>query len=180
MNLIVAADRKWGIGRDGGLLASLPTDMKYFKENTSGKVVVMGRKTLESLPGRRGLPKRINYLLTSDPDYKAERCLTVCSEEQLMRELAGYDTDDVFIIGGATLYNRFYKLCDRLLVTKIDADLDADTFIADFDQDPDFEIGSESETISENGISYRFVIYNRKRKQTCGTGGFAACPEGGK
>ena len=72
MNLIVAADRKWGIGRDGGLLASLPTDMKYFKDHTMGKVVVMGRKTLESMPGRKGLPGRTNIVLTSDPGFSAE------------------------------------------------------------------------------------------------------------
>ena len=82
MNLIVAADNKWGIGRDGGLLASIPTDMKYFREHTTGKVVVMGRKTLESMPGRRGLPKRINYVLTTDPAYEADRLeklKTMCS-----------------------------------------------------------------------------------------------------
>ncbi|MBP3895001.1 MAG: dihydrofolate reductase, partial [Mogibacterium sp.] len=66
MNLIVAADNKWGIGRDGGLLCHLPSDMKYFREKTKGKVVVMGRKTFESLPGGKGLPDRINYVLTTN------------------------------------------------------------------------------------------------------------------
>ena len=162
MNLIVAADKNWGIGRDGGLLASLPSDMQYFKEHTTDKVVVMGRRTLESLPGRRGLPKRTNYVLTSNPDFEAERCITVNSEEALREALSKYDPDEVFLIGGAMLYNRFYKDCDRLYVTKIDADLDADTFITNFDEDPDFEIVSESEPISENGITYRFVIYEKK------------------
>lgn len=163
MDLIVAADKRWGIGRDGGLLADLPTDMKYFKEHTTGKAVVMGRKTLESLPGGRGLPKRTNYVLTSNPDFEAERCITVNSEEALREALSQYGLGEVFLIGGATLYNRLYKQCDRLYVTKMDADLDADTFIVNFDEDPDFEIVSESEPVTENGITFRFVIYERKK-----------------
>lgn len=162
MNLIVAADNKWGIGRDGGLLASIPTDMKYFKEHTLDKVVVMGRRTLESMPGKRGLPKRINYVLTTNPDYEAERCTVVNSEDELWQELSQYEPDDVFLIGGAALYNKFYKLCDRLYVTKMNADLNADTFIVNFDDDPDYEVESESEPITENGITYRFVVYAKK------------------
>lgn len=162
MNLIVAADNKWGIGRDGGLLASIPTDMKYFKEHTLDKVVVMGRRTLESMPGKRGLPKRINYVLTTNPDYEAERCTVVNSEDELWQELSQYEQDDVFLIGGAALYNKFYKLCDRLYVTKMEADLNADTFIVNFDDDPDYEVESESEPITENGITYRFVVYAKK------------------
>ena len=162
MNLIVAADSRWGIGKNGGLLADLPTDMKYFREHTRDKVVVMGRRTLESLPGKKGLPKRVNFVLTSNPDFEAERCTVVHSEDELWEAVSEYEPDDVFLIGGATLYNRFYKYCDKLYVTKIDADLDADTFIVDFDKDPDFEIISESEPVTENGLTYRFVIYKKK------------------
>jgi dihydrofolate reductase len=162
MNLIVAADNKWGIGRDGGLLASIPTDMKYFKDHTTGKVVVMGRKTLESMPGKRGLPKRTNYVLTTNPDYEAERCIVVNSEDELWEELSQYDPDEVFLIGGAALYNKFYRMCDRLFVTKMDADLNADTFIVNFDEDSDYAVVSESEPVSENGITFRFVVYERR------------------
>ena len=162
MNLIVAADSKWGIGKDGGLLASIPTDMKYFKEHTMGKAVVMGRRTLESMPGKKGLPGRVNYVLTSDPDYEAERCITLNSVDDLRRELMRYEPDDVWLIGGSTLYNSLYRECGRLYVTKIDADLDADTFITDFDSDPDFVIVSESGPVTENGLTYRFVVYEKK------------------
>ena len=162
MNLIVAADSRWGIGKNGGLLADLPTDMKYFREHTRDKVVVMGRRTLESLPGKKGLPKRVNFVLTSNPDFEAERCTVVHSEDELWEAVSEYEPDDVFLIGGATLYNRFYKYCDKLYVTKIDADLGADTFIVDFDGDSDFEIISESEPVTENGLTYRFVIYKKK------------------
>ena len=149
MNLIVAADNKWGIGKDGGLLAHLPTDMKYFREHTEGKAVVMGRKTLESLPGKKGLPKRVNYVLTKNPDFKAERCIAVHTEDELWDAISRYDPENVWLIGGATLYNWFYNL-------------GADTFITNFDEDPDFEIVSESEPVTENGITYRFVVYEKK------------------
>lgn len=162
MNLIVAADNKWGIGKDGRLLAHLPTDMKYFREHTEGKAVVMGRKTLESLPGGKGLPKRVNYVLTKNPDFKAERCIAIHTEDELWDAISRYDPENVWLIGGASLYNWFYSMCDRLYVTKMDADLGADTFITDFDEDPDFEIISESEPVSENGITYRFVVYEKK------------------
>ena len=161
MNLIVAADNKWGIGKDGGLLAHLPSDMKYFKEHTQGKAVVMGRKTLDSLPGGKGLPNRVNYVLTTNPDLKAERCVAVHSEDELWDAISRYEPDDVYLIGGASLYNWFYTLCERLYVTKMDADLGADTFITNFDEDPGFEIISESEPITENGITYRFVVYQK-------------------
>ena len=162
MDLIVAADRNWGIGKDGGLLADLPTDMKYFREHTTGKVVVMGRKTLESLPGKKGLPKRTNIVLTTNPDYEAERCTIVNSEDELFEEISKYEPEEVMRMGGGAMYNKYYKLCDKLYVTKIDAVLGADTFIANFDEDPDFEVASESEPITENGLTFKFVVYKKK------------------
>lgn len=162
MNLIVAVDKNWGIGRDNGLLASIPTDMKYFKEHTMDKVVVMGRKTLESMPGKRGLPRRTNYVLTRNEEFEAERCTIVHNEEELLEAIDQYNPDDVFLIGGATLYNKYYKLCDKLYVTKMDAELNADTFITNFDEDGDYEMISESEPITENGITFRFTIYKKR------------------
>ncbi len=164
MNLIVAADRNWGIGKDNGLLASLPTDMKYFREHTQGKVVVMGRKTLESMPGGKPLPNRINYVLTANPDYQAEGCIVVCGEYELFDAIAKYPPDNVLLIGGGSLYRRFYKYCDKLYVTKIDAEFEADTFIPDFDSDDDYAVISESEPVTENGLTYRFVVYKRKKE----------------
>ena len=162
MNLIVAVDKNWGIGRDGKLLASVPGDMKYFKEHTTGKVVVMGRKTLESMPGGKGLPNRVNYVLTHDAEYKAEGAIVVNSEEKLFAELDKYAADDVYLIGGASLYNKYYKMCDKLFITKMDADLNADAFIVNIDEDSDYFVASESEPQEENGIKYRFLVYERK------------------
>ncbi|MBQ6388225.1 MAG: dihydrofolate reductase [Mogibacterium sp.] len=161
MNMIVAADRNWGIGRNNGLLADLPTDMKYFREHTQGKIVVMGRKTLESLPGGKGLPKRTNIVLSANPDFEAEGCIIVHSEYELFDELAKYDPDNIFLIGGASIYNRFYKYCRRLFITKMDADLNADAFIVNIDEDEDYRLISESEPVTENGITFRFLVYAR-------------------
>ncbi|MBQ0041632.1 MAG: dihydrofolate reductase [Clostridiales bacterium] len=163
MNLIVAVDKNWGIGRDNGLLAHLPGDMAYFKATTSGKTVVMGRKTLESMPGKRGLPNRTNYVLTSNPDFAAERCIVVNSEDELMKALSAFEPDDVFLIGGASIYNKYYKMCDKLYITKMDADLNADTRIVNIDEDGGFEVVSESEPMTENGVTYRFLVYERKK-----------------
>lgn len=161
MNMIAAVDSNWGIGRAGGLLAHIPTDMKYFRDHTLGKVVVMGRQTLESFPGKKGLPGRINYVLTSDPNYSAERCITVNSIQELRDKLSQYNPDDIWLIGGASLYNQFYRECGRLYITKMDADLGADTFIVNIDEDTDYEVISESDPVTENGITFRFLIYRR-------------------
>lgn len=161
MNLIVAVDEKWGIGRDNELLASVPGDMEYFKQKTMNKVVVMGRKTLESLPKKRGLPKRVNYVLTRRPDFEAERCIVVHSEEELMAELDRFPPDDVFIIGGDSIYRRFYERCDKLYITKMYADLGADRFMVNLDEDDRFAVTWESDLQHENGIDYRFLVYER-------------------
>ncbi len=162
MNLIVAVDEEWGIGCGGQLLANIPGDMKYFKETTMDKVVIMGRKTLESLPNKRGLPKRVNYVLTSNEEFEAERCITVNSEEELLHELEQYDSNQVFIIGGESIYRHFYQRCEKLYITKMHAKLGADRFMVNLDEDPEFHVTWESELHEENGIEYQFLIYERK------------------
>ena len=161
MNLIVAVDEKWGIGCDNNLLASIPVDMQYFKEKTTDGVVVMGRRTLESLPKQRGLPKRINYVLTSNSGFEAERCIAVHSEEELFKELEQYDPEHVFIIGGESIYKKFYKYCDKCFITKMHADLHADKFMVNLDEDEAFKETWKSEMHSENGIDYEFTLYER-------------------
>lgn len=164
MKMIVAVDNKWGIGCNNCLLISIPKDMQYFKEHTLDKVVVMGRKTLESMPGSKGLPKRINIVLTTNKNYEADQCIVVHSEEEMFDEIARYNPDDVYLIGGASMYNKYYKHCDRLYITKIDADLNADTFIINVDEDDDYDMVSESEPIAENGVTYRFCVYEKNKE----------------
>ena len=99
MNLIVAVDRNWAIGKDNKLLVSIPDDMKFFRETTTGKVVVMGRKTLESFPNSKPLPNRVNIVITRDMNYDAKGAVVVHSKEELDKELEKYNSDDIYIIG---------------------------------------------------------------------------------
>ena len=159
--MIMAADRNWGIGNRGGLLCHLPGDMKFFRETTKGKTVVMGRATLESLPGAKGLPGRRNIVLTTREGYTAENAEVVHDEEALFRALEGTDPDEVFVIGGARVYRDLLPHCDTLYITKIDHAFPADRFFVNIDEMPEFRMAEESGIREENGFRYRFVRYER-------------------
>ena len=163
MNMIAAADKNWGIGRKGKLLAHLSGDLKYFKEKTLGRAVVMGRKTLESLPGGKPLPGRANIVLTTNPDYKKEGCIIVRSMEELREKCAEFPADEVMIIGGATLYNRLMEECDSLFITKIYEEFEADAFIKNADKLPDYKVVWQSDMQEEHGIRYQFFEYKREK-----------------
>ena len=127
MYAIVAVDEKWGIGRDNGLLFRLPADLKRFKALTTGGTVLMGRKTLDSLPGGRGLPGRRNIVLTGQRDLVPENAETVHSPAEAVFA-AG---EDAWVIGGESVYRTFLPLCDRVYVTRVAADGGADVFFPD-------------------------------------------------
>lgn len=165
MNMIVACDKNWGIGKDGHLLCHLSGDLKYFKEMTMGKTVVMGRVTLESLPGSKGLPGRRNIVLTRNKDYEPKDAEVVHDLSELDEALEGTDTDDVFVIGGAKVYDDLLLLCRNIYVTKIDAEFEADTFFRNLDQSRRFSVESSSDVMEENGIKYRFVKYVREHNE---------------
>lgn len=161
MNLIVAVDKNWGIGKNGGLLTHLPQDLKFFKEKTVGKVVVMGRSTLESLPNGNPLPNRTNIVLTHKEDFEKEGVTVVHSMEALMELCNQYPSEDVMIIGGASVYNELMEICDALYITKMYYEFEADTFIKNVDALPQFKVVWESEVVEENGISYQWFEYRR-------------------
>ena len=163
MNMIVAADKNWGIGKGNSLLVHLPGDLKYFKERTLGKAVVMGRKTLESLPGGRPLPGRTNIVLTANPDYEKEGCVIVRSMDELREKCAEFPADGVMIIGGATLYNGLMEECDSLFITKIYEEFEADAFIKNADELPHYKVVWQSEQQEEHGIKYQFFEYKREK-----------------
>ena len=160
MNAIVAVDRNWAIGRNGKLLVHLPGDLKYYKEKTTGNVIIVGRKTLESFPGGRPLPNRVNVVLTTDRSYDVEGCIICHSKEEALAAVAEYDAEDVFIAGGAEIYRQFMDDCEEFYVTKIDGEFEADTYFPDLDA-AGFRVIWESEPHQENGISYRFMRYGR-------------------
>lgn len=161
MNCIVVVDENWAIGKDNDLLVHLPGDLKYYREKTIGKVIVIGRKTLESFPGQKPLPKRTNLVLTGNPDYKNDACIVCCGEEALLEEMKKYDDDDIFISGGESIYNRYLDKCDNVYVTKIFKAFDADKHFKNIDEDENYKLTWTSEINEENQIRYQFCKYER-------------------
>ena len=162
MNLIVNADKNWGIGRENQLLVHIPNDMKMFRQTTTGKVVVMGRKTLESFPNGMPLPKRTNIVLTTDQDYDGRGAIVVHSEEELFEELKQYADEDIFIIGGESIYRMMLPYCDTAYVTRLDYAYDADTYFPDLDARKEWEIVKESEEQTYFDLEYVFLKYQRR------------------
>ncbi|WP_122642017.1 dihydrofolate reductase [Luxibacter massiliensis] len=164
MNMIAAADRNWAIGFQNKLLVSIPSDMKFFRETTSGKVVVMGRKTLESFPNGLPLKNRTNIVLTTNIEYQVKDAVFVHSEEELLEELKKYDSDEIFVIGGESIYKQLLPHCDTAYITRIDHIFQADTYFPDLDADGDWELTEESEEQTCFDLEYRFTKYRRKER----------------
>ena len=164
MNLIVAVDRNWGIGYKGRLLVSIPNDHKMFRKETLNKVIVYGRKTLETFPLSQPLDRRTNIILSRNPDYQVRGAVVVHSIEELLKELEKYDSEDIYIIGGESIYRQMLPWCDTVHVTMIDYAYQADAFFPDLDKDPEWEITADSEEQTYFDIPYTFVRYSRKRQ----------------
>ena len=163
MNYIVSVDRNWGIGKNNDLLFSIPTDMKFFRETTLGKTVVMGRKTLLSLPNGKPLKNRENIIMTRDRNFSVCGAEVVHSVDELFELIKNKDSDDIFVMGGAEIYNLLYKYCKFAYITKVDADAYADVFIENLDCLNNWSIVKESETIFENQLEYRFLTYENSK-----------------
>lgn len=162
MKLIVAVDKNWAIGYKNQLLVSIPSDMKQFRQKTTGHIVVMGRKTLESFPGGLPLKKRRNIVLTSNRNYQVKDAVIVHSEEELKEELKKYDTDEIFVIGGESIYRMLEPLCDEAFITKIDHSYQADAHFPNLDADPSWVLKEESEENTCFDLEYVFTRYERE------------------
>ena len=158
MKAIVAVDKKWGIGKKNDLLFSLPEDMKYFREKTLNKVVVMGSNTLKSFPNGKPLKNRTNIVLFPGGE-KRDDCIVVDSLDELSAELKKYPADDVFIIGGAMFYKTMLPYCSEVLATKVNADGNAEVFYENLDENPKWKCVSESQPVITNGYEIRFTVY---------------------
>lgn len=163
MNAIVAADRNWAIGKDGDMLYSLPLDLKYFAGITKGKVLVLGRKTLESFPGSRPLPKRHHIVLSRDASYAPPGVQVVHSIPQLAQAIASYPPDEVMLLGGDSIYHLLIDCCLQAYVTKVDAQAPADSFFPNLDEKPNWRLISCEEPIVDNGTSIRFCVYQNSQ-----------------
>lgn len=165
MNVIVAVDQNWAIGKEGDLLFHLRGDMKRFRQMTTGKTVLLGRKTLESFPGEKPLPNRRNVVLTSRTQEQPGIEI-VHTMEELAAAASSEPEDDVFVIGGGSVYAALLSRCRRAYITRVEAiDAGADTFFPNLDKLPGWEIEQTGEAITENGITYRFVDYMNRNIQ---------------
>ena len=161
MKLIVNVDKNWAIGKDGKLLFRLSQDMKFFKAHTVNNIVVMGRKTLDSLPGGRPLTNRTNIVLSKDTSFKRDG-VTVCNNGGELALLLRDVTEDVYVIGGQSLYRDLLPFCDTAYVTKVDAAVEnADAFMVNLDKSPEWTVCEKSEQMEENGLKFRFFTYKR-------------------
>ena len=162
MIAIAAVDNNWAIGNDGKLLANIPADMKYFREVTTGNVIVMGRKTLDSFPGGRALPNRVNIVLTRDRSFQRKNVVVAHDFEELDELLAQYDPDRVFCVGGASVYEQLLPKCDKAYITRIDYEYAADAYFPNLDQKPEWVKTEESEEQTYFDICFEFTTYERK------------------
>ncbi len=161
MKAIVNVDNNWGIGIGDKLLNHIPADMKFFRETTTGNVVVMGKTTFLTFPGPKALPNRVNIVLTTDKSWSAPD-VTVChSTDELFAELEKYDTDSVFVIGGSSVYEQLLPYCDTAYVTKVDSAKTADKFFPNLDEMQEWSVADESESMEHNGTEFRFITYRK-------------------
>ena len=161
MNIIVAVDKNWAIGKDNKLLVSIPADMKMFRQETSGKVVVMGRKTLESFPNGLPLKNRTNIVLTGNKDYKVKDAIVVHTLEEVLKEIEKYPKEEVYCIGGDSVYRQLLPYCDTAYITKIDFAYEADSYFENLDEKDEWKITGRSGEQTYFDLEYEFLKYER-------------------
>lgn len=163
MNLIANVDNNWAIGKNNQLLVRIPADMKFFRETTTGKVVVMGRKTLESFPNGQPLKNRTNIVLTHDRSYQVKDAIVVYSIDELKEELKKYASEDIYMIGGESIYRQFVDECEVAHITKVDYAYDADAYFPNLDEKPEWQITQDSEEQTYFDLIYHFYKYEKTR-----------------
>lgn len=162
MNLIVNVDKNWAIGFKNELLVSIPADMRYFREMTTGKVIILGRKTLETFPGGMPLKNRTN-IVVSRKNSSIEGAVVVPSIEEAVKEAQKYASEDVFVVGGASIYEQMLPYCDTAYVTKTEFSYQADTWFPNLDKLAEWELTGESEEQTYYDLEYYFLKYERKK-----------------
>ena len=157
MKLIAAVDRNWALGKDGDQLVYLKEDLKRFRALTLGKCVILGRRTLEALPGGRTLPGRESIILSRDMNFFVEGAAVCHSVDEVLAAAP----KDAFVIGGAAVYRELLPHCDTAFLTKIDGEYPADCWFPDLDKLPEWTAGEPSEKLEQDGVRYRYIIYTR-------------------
>ena len=164
MNLIAAVDENWGLGCEGELLVRLTQDMKFFRGKTTGNVIVIGRKTLESFPGGKPLPNRVHIVLTGNKAYACEGVIICHSIEEVLEETKKYREKEIFVAGGGSVYRQFLPHCDKAYITKVFAGFSADTFLDNLDKNQNWTLVQEGERQEEKGLAFSFTTYERTEK----------------
>lgn len=162
MKLIVNVDKNWAIGNKGKLLVSIPSDLKMFRNETSGKVVILGRKTLATFPQGKPLPNRTNIILTTDENFSAGEATVVHSVEEVLDAVKDYPTDDVYVIGGESIYRQLLPYCNTAIVTKCDYAYEADTYFPNLEQAEGWVMTAESEEQTYFDLEYTFQKWEKK------------------
>ena len=163
MKAIVAVDEDWGIGVNGQMLHHVPADLKYFKQKTLGKTVIMGKNTFFSLPNGP-LPGRKNIVLSTDKNLHIEGAWVYSSIDELMENLSKEELADAFIIGGQSIYEQFLPLYEIAFVTKIVArSLEIDAYFPNLDILDEWKLISESDIMVSNDIRYKFCEYRQEK-----------------
>ena len=162
---ILNCDSKWGIGKKNGLLFNLPLDMKFFRETTKGHVVCMGENTLLSFPGSKPLKNRTNIVLSQDETHNYEGVINVHTFSDFLLEIKKHSLeDDVYIIGGASIYRQTLPYVDKVLLTKVHKDGGAEVFFVNLDENPDFEMVESQGIVKDGDIDIEFTTYVNKNK----------------
>ena len=164
MKAILHCDKNWGIGKNNNLMFRLAKDMAFFRRTTKGKTVVMGTNTLLSLPGEKPLKDRMNIVLSSSLEKDGRSGFIIASNlEELKAVLSGIDNDEIYVIGGAMTCRLLLPYCDEALVTKVDADGNADVFFEDLDRNPSWELVEEDPLEKDGDYITRFCRYKNKQ-----------------
>ena len=164
---ILCVDKKFGIGKNNTLLFSLPKDMAFFRSTTLNHVVAMGENTLLSFPNSKPLKNRTNIVLSGNVSHNYEGVINVHTFQDFLNKIKEYnEKEDVYIIGGASIYHQMLPYVDKVLLTKVDADGEATLFFDNLDESPDFELKSVSEPVLDGDYSLTFNEYVNINKKS--------------
>ena len=159
MNAIVAVSADWGIGRDNSLLFHIPEDMRRFRSLTTGGTVIMGRKTLDSMPGGAPLPERRNIVLTRNTGFSRPGVDTVHSLAEALRLVEKQDPDQVWVCGGGEIYAAFLPYCRLCYVTRVYDSPVCDAYFPNLDLLPQWQVLRREAAAASGGLMYQFIDY---------------------
>ena len=160
ISLIVAMDENRAIGYKNKLPWNLPSELKYFRETTKGKPVIMGRKTHESIG--KPMPERLNIIITRDKNYRTDNCVVVNNAQDAIKAAKG--SSEVMVIGGAEIYKLFLPIANRLYVTKVHGTFKGDTYFPEFNESEWIKVKEKFfEKDNENKYSYAIMVLERKK-----------------